>query len=121
MGDRRGTGGLLAGVVWVMSLACPAVAAPMKLTFVVWGNDVPYPAGPYGHRNVGGHDFFAISSQSKNPELAYQFIRYSFSLDTVRNTLAGGAVVTPVRRAGRRADPPADHARGGSQVPEVAG
>ncbi len=79
-----------------------------RCVFVNWGrndvypfewNIVPYPAGQFGHRDVGGHNFYAISAQTKHPDLAYQFIKFSLSQETIRSALAAGAIVTPVRRS----------------------
>ena len=60
-------------------------------------NIVPYPKGEHGHRNVGGHNFFAVASNSRHPELAFAFIMYELRPDVIEASLANGAIITPVR------------------------
>ena len=77
-----------------------------RCVFRDWGRDdvfpfewniVPYPKGEYGHRNVGGHNFFAISPTSRHPELAFAFIVYELRPDVIERSLAEGRILTPVR------------------------
>lgn len=77
-----------------------------RAVFSAWGvsnaypfdwNIVPFPKGALGHRNVGGHNFYAISSQSTHPEHALAFIKFELRPELIRQQLASGAILTPVR------------------------
>lgn len=74
--------------------------------FVSWGqssvypfewNIIPYPKATGDHRNVGGHNFYAISSQCKHPDLAFAFIEFELRPELVRQQLLAGEILTPVR------------------------
>ncbi len=107
-----------AAIEWVTSLAtvygamgggrtnAALFAICPRCVFRDWGrpdvldfewNIVPFPKGPNGHRNTGGHNFFAISADTPYPDLAQEFITFNLRPEFIREQLASGAILTPVR------------------------
>lgn len=58
---------------------------------------VPVPQGPGAHVTTLGCDAYQITSQCKNPELAWEFVKFMTSADAQRRMAVQGSIV-PARR-----------------------